>query len=67
MKSAIGFRSFLLRGIKKVEGEFTLVCTAAYNLKRLFSLVAACREERPAALIVAGNACPLRSQRSERA
>jgi hypothetical protein len=48
MKSAIGFRSFLLRGIKKVEGEFTLVCTA-YNLKRLFSLVAASREERPAA------------------
>jgi hypothetical protein len=34
MKSAMGFRSFVLRGIKKVEGELTLVCTA-YNFKRL--------------------------------
>jgi transposase len=41
VKSAIGFRSFLLRGSKKVEGEWKLVCTA-YNLKRLYSLVAAC-------------------------
>ena len=41
LKSAMGFRSFLLRGLQKVEGEFTLVCTA-YNLKRLYSLVAAC-------------------------
>ena len=41
LKSAMGFRSFMLRGLQKVEGEFTLVCTA-YNLKRLYSLVAAC-------------------------
>jgi IS5 family transposase len=41
LKSAMGFRSFLLRGLQKVEGEFTLACTA-YNLKRLYSLVAAC-------------------------
>jgi IS5 family transposase len=48
MKSAMGFRSFLLRGIKKVEGELTLVCTA-YNFKRLFRLVAACPKEPTAA------------------
>ena len=48
MKSAMGFRSFLLRGIQKVEGELTLVCTA-YNFKRLFRLVAACPKEPAAA------------------
>ncbi len=40
LKSPMEFRSFLLRGLQQVEGEFTLVCTA-YNLKRLYSLVAA--------------------------
>jgi hypothetical protein len=35
---------FLLLGIKKVEGQLTLVCTA-YNFKRLFRLVAACPKE----------------------
>jgi IS5 family transposase len=44
LKSAMGFRSFLLRGIEKVDGELTLVCTA-YNFKRLFGLVAACSKE----------------------
>jgi len=48
VKSAMGFRSFLLRGIHKVEGELTLVCTA-YNFKRLFGLVAACSKEPAAA------------------
>jgi IS5 family transposase len=48
MKSAMGFRSFLLRGIQKVEGELTLVCTA-YNFKRLFRLVAAWPKEPAAA------------------
>jgi transposase/IS5 family transposase len=43
LKSAMGFRSFLLRGLTKVEGELQLVCTA-YNFKRLYSLVAACRK-----------------------
>lgn len=41
VKSAIGFRSFLLRGLEKVCGEWRLVCTA-YNLKHLHALVAAC-------------------------
>ena len=41
VKGVMGFRSFLLRGCEKVEGEWKLVCTA-YNFKRLFGLVAAC-------------------------
>ena len=34
IKSVLGFRRFLLRGVEKVNLEWTLVC-AAYNLKRL--------------------------------
>jgi hypothetical protein len=48
LKSAIGFRSFLLRGCEKVEGEWKLVCTA-YNFKRLYGLVAACPKVQAAA------------------
>ena len=40
IKSALGFRQFLLRGLDKVRGEWNLV-TMAYNLKRLFSLAGA--------------------------
>ena len=34
IKSAMGFRQFLLRGTAKVSTEWTLVCLA-YNLRRL--------------------------------
>ena len=37
IKSVLGFRRFLLRGVEKVNLEWTLVC-AAYNLKRLHRL-----------------------------
>jgi transposase len=37
IKAVLGFRQFLLRGIKKVSGEWNLVCLA-YNLKRLHRL-----------------------------
>jgi transposase len=37
IKSAMGFRQFLLRGIQKVSTEWTLVCLA-YNLRRLHTL-----------------------------
>ena len=37
IKSVMGFRQFLLRGIKKVRGEWSLV-TMAWNLKRMFVL-----------------------------
>jgi transposase len=37
IKSVLGFRRFLLRGARKVQLEWTLVC-AAYNLKRLHRL-----------------------------
>ncbi len=40
IKAALGFRQFLLRGLDKVRGEWTLV-TMAYNLKRLFALAGA--------------------------
>lgn len=34
IKSVLGFRQFSLRGVKKVSGEWTLVCLA-WNLKRM--------------------------------
>lgn len=37
IKEAMGFRRFSMRGLEKVDLEWTLV-TAAYNLKRLFHL-----------------------------
>jgi transposase len=43
IKSVLGFRQFLLRGLKKVSGEWNLVCVA-WNLQRLHRLVAGPRE-----------------------
>ena len=40
IKSVLGFRQFLLRGLDKVSGEWTLV-TLAWNMKRMFALKAA--------------------------
>jgi transposase len=40
IKSALGFRQFLLRGLDHVRGEWNLV-TMAYNVKRLFALAVA--------------------------
>jgi transposase len=37
IKSVLGFRRFLLRGLEKVSGEWDLVCLA-YNMKRLWAL-----------------------------
>lgn len=34
IKQVMGFRQFLLRGLQKVRGEWTLVCMA-YNMKRM--------------------------------
>ena len=34
IKAVMGVRQFLVRGLHKVKGEWTLICTA-YNLKRL--------------------------------
>ena len=36
-KHVIGFRQFMLRGLRAVQGEWTLVCMA-FNLKRLHTL-----------------------------
>ena len=41
IKSVLGFRQFLLRGIDQVRGEWSLV-TMAWNLKRMFVLRPAC-------------------------
>jgi transposase len=38
IKEVLGFRGFLLRGIEKVKGEWTLVCLS-YNMKRLHNLI----------------------------
>ena len=43
IKSALGFRQFLLRGVEKVSTEWTLVCLA-YNLRRLHTLA---RHQKP--------------------
>jgi transposase len=40
-KQALGFRTFLLRGIRKVRGEWNLVC-AALNLRRMSTMMAGC-------------------------
>jgi len=40
IKSVLGFRQFLLRGLDQVKGEWSLV-TMAWNLKRMFVLKAA--------------------------
>jgi len=40
IKSVMGFRQFLLRGIDQVKGEWSLV-TMAWNLKRMFNLKSA--------------------------
>ena len=39
IKSILGYRRFLLRGLKKVQGEWSLIC-AAVNLRRLHRLQA---------------------------
>jgi len=40
IKSVLGFRQFLLRGVENVRGEWSLV-TMAWNLKRMFALTPA--------------------------
>ena len=40
IKENLGFRGFLLRGIKNAKVEFDLVCMA-HNLKKIFALRAA--------------------------
>lgn len=40
IKSVLGFRQFLLRGLDKVRGEWSLV-TMAWNMKRIFALAEA--------------------------
>jgi hypothetical protein len=40
IKSVMGFRQFLLRGLDKVQGEWSLV-TMAWNIKPMHALAAA--------------------------
>jgi transposase len=40
IKSVLGFRQFMLRGLDKVRGEWSLV-TMAWNMKRMFALAGA--------------------------
>jgi transposase len=39
IKSVMGYREFMLRGLEKVSGEWNLVCLS-YNLKRMHRLIA---------------------------
>ena len=47
IKSVMGFRQFLLRGLENVQGEWTLV-TMAWNMRRMFTLADTQREQRVA-------------------
>ena len=38
IKHNLGYRSFLLRGLKNVQGEFTLMCIA-HNIKKMFTWI----------------------------
>ena len=40
IKSVMGFRQFLLRGLDNVQGEWSLV-TTAWNMKRMYAMAAA--------------------------
>ena len=40
IKNVLGFRQFSMRGVKKAQGEWKLVCMA-WNIKRMFVLKAA--------------------------
>jgi Transposase DDE domain len=40
IKSVMGFRQFLLRGLDNVQGEWSLV-TMAWNMKRMYATAAA--------------------------
>jgi Transposase DDE domain len=40
IKSVMGFRQFLLRGLDNVQGEWSLV-TMAWNMKRTYAMAAA--------------------------
>ena len=46
IKSVMGFRQFLLRGVEKVGLEWRLVCVA-YNLKRLHRIGRGLESGRP--------------------
>ena len=48
IKSVMGFRQFSLRGLKKVSGEWTLVCLA-WNVKRMAVLRQSCAQIAPVA------------------
>ena len=45
IKSVMGFRQYVLRGLEKVRGEWRLVCIA-YNFKRYFTLTANARAKQ---------------------
>jgi hypothetical protein len=58
IKSVMGFRQFLLRGIDKVRGEWKLV-TMAWNRKRMFTL---CPQGEPRDVVFAANPASHRSR-----
>ncbi len=45
IKSVMGYRGFMLRGLEKVTGEWNLVCLS-YNMKRLHRLIAEQSEQQ---------------------
>ena len=47
IKQGRGFRQFLLRGLQKVQGEWSLICTG-HNLLKLFKFGSSCINPPPA-------------------
>ena len=61
IKSVIGFRQFLLRGLNKAQGEWSLV-TMAWNLKRMFALGGHPKRPPPARSLLLRAKCSPKSQ-----
>src|ERR1700678_1806109 len=51
IKSVMGFRQFLLRGLDNVRGEWSLV-TMAWNIKRMYALSPGCAPLKPVANLI---------------
>jgi transposase len=57
IKSALGFRSFLLRGLRKVKGEFNLI-SMAFDIRKIATYVKE-QGDKPLPVLLAGQKLPV--------
>jgi hypothetical protein len=50
IKHNLGYRSFLLRGLEKVDAEFKLMCIG-HNLKKMYLACRGKKEDRPRGIV----------------